>query len=166
MSLTRSAARCLGVVGLATGVALSLAACAQPVSVDAAPYAADPLCAAVVLALPVDLGDLAHLGTTSQATTAWGDPSDPVVLRCGVEPPGPTTDECVTADDGTTSVDWIAVPGAADADGTSPWTFTTYGRTPAVEVLVPASVTRSRSTSFLLDLGPAVAQLPQDGSCL
>ena len=34
------------------------------------------------------------------------------MLRCGVEPLPPTTDRCVTADDGAgTSVDWVTVPG-------------------------------------------------------
>lgn len=149
------------------GVALAaLPGCAQRVSVPAAPDADDPLCAEVVLALPQDLGDLERRGTTSQASVAWGPLADPVVLRCGVEPPTATTDRCVTADDGTTAVDWVAVPGEADAEGASPWTFTTYGRTPAVEVLVPASVTSTRSTSFLLDLGPAISRVEAQRACL
>jgi hypothetical protein len=141
-----------------------LAGCTGAVPVEVAPYAADPLCAEVVLALPRDLGGLARLGTTSQATVAWGDPADPVVLRCGVEPPGPTTDRCVNADDGETSVDWITVPGDEREDGS--WLFTTYGRVPAVEVVVPASVTETSSTSFVLDLGPAVAKVEQTRACL
>ena len=142
-----------------------MASCALQVSVPAAPDAADPQCAAVVLALPADLADLPRLRTGSQATVAWGDPADPVVLRCGVTPPGPTTDRCVTADDGTTSIDWLAVPGV-DGAAPTPWRFTTYGRSPAVEVLVPASLTSTRSTSFLLDLGPAVAKVKQTRTCL
>lgn len=130
-------------------------------SVPVAPHAADPLCADVVLALPQDLGAMPRLRTGSQATVAWGEESDPVVLRCGVEPPGPTTDPCVTADDGAASVDWVSVE---DSDGT--WTFTTYGRSPAVEVVVPASVAAASSTSFLLDLGPAVARVAQTRACL
>lgn len=141
-----------------------VAACTGAVPVEVAPYAADPLCAEVVLALPQDLGGLPRLGTTSQATVAWGDPADPVVLRCGVEPPDPTTDRCVNADDGETSVDWIAVPGDEREDGS--WLFTTYGRAPAVEVVVPATVTETRSTSFVLDLGPAVAKVEQTRACL
>jgi hypothetical protein len=95
---------------------------------------------------------------------AWGDPADPVVLRCGVEPPGPTTDRCVNADDGETSVDWINVPGDEREDGS--WLFTTYGRAPAVEVVIPAAVTETSSTSFVLDLGPAVAKVEQTRACL
>lgn len=147
-------------------LALGLSACAQPVTVRPAPAAADPQCAEVVLALPRTLGDLERLPSGTQAAAMWGDRSDPVVLRCGVEPPGPTTDQCVQADDGEVSVDWIAVAGEETPDGAEPWTFTTYGRVPAVEVVVPASVTSSTSTSFLVDLGAAVAQVEQDRACL
>lgn len=145
---------------------LGTAACTSPVSVPAAPDAANPLCAEVVLALPRELDGMPRLDTGSQATTAWGDRSDPVVLRCGVTPPAPSPDPCVTADDGTVSVDWVAVEGEPGVDGAASWTFTTYGRDPAVEVAVPASVTSSRSTSFLIDLGPAVSRVEQTRSCL
>ncbi|KGM12986.1 DUF3515 domain-containing protein [Cellulomonas bogoriensis] len=145
---------------------LATAACTTPVTVPVAPQAAHPLCADVVLALPDDLGDLQRVRTGSQATAAWGDRGAPVVLRCGVAPPGPSTEHCVSADDGATSVDWIAVPGSEGEGGTTDWTFTTYGREPAVEVQVPAAVTNERSTSFLLDLGPAVAQVEQRRACL
>jgi hypothetical protein len=152
------------VLVLLTGSAL--AGCASPVGVDAAPHAADPLCAEVVLALPRELAGMPRLTTSSQATAAWGDRDAPVVLRCGVEPPPPSTDPCVSADDGAVVVDWLAVEAEPGADGAADWTFTTYGRDPAVEVLVPAEVTASRSTSFLIDLGPAVARVEQTRSCL
>ena len=58
------------------------------------------------------------------------------------------------------------VPGAEDESGASPWTFTTYGRDPAVEVRVPASVTSTRSTSFLLELGAAIERVPATRACL
>jgi hypothetical protein len=145
-----------------------LAACSNPVPVPVAPYAHDPMCARVVLDLPRSLEGLERLPTGSQATVAWGDRAHPVVLRCGVEPPIPSVDHCVTADDGTTAVDWLAVPDEAvgATEDEVPWTFTTYGRSPAVEVRVPAAVVQSRSTSFLVDLGPAVAQVEQTRSCL
>jgi hypothetical protein len=153
------------VVGVLVAGAAS-AACSSPLTVPAAADAANPLCATVVLALPRDLDGMPRIGTGSQATAAWGERSAPVVLRCGVEPPPPTTDPCVTADDGTTAVDWVAVESAPDADGATTWTFTTYGRDPAVEVVVPPSVTDTRSTSFLIDLGPAVARVPASANCL
>lgn len=158
------ALKALAAVLLATGAA---AACTPTVSVEVAPNAADPLCASVVLASPDLLATYSRLDTTSQATTAWGDPTAPIVLRCGVMPPGPTTDRCVTAtDDAGTSVDWIAIEGEAEADGGSTWTFTTYGRKPAVEVTVPPQVTKDSSTAFLVDLAPAVAKAEKLRSCV
>ncbi|WP_129337459.1 DUF3515 family protein [Cellulomonas endophytica] len=140
-----------------------LAGCARGVAVDAAPAATDPLCADVVLATPESLGEgLDRLPTDAQATTAWGGRTDPVVLRCGVEPLGPTAERCVAVETpGGPSVDWVVVE---QDDGS--WTFTTYGRVPAVEVLVPAAFAESRSTSFVPDLGPAVARAPAERSCL
>lgn len=159
-------ARRLGVVGALLAVTGTLGACSAAVSVPAAPYATDPLCAEVVLALPRSLADESKMRTTSQATAAWGTADEAIVLRCGVEPPPPTTEGCVTAEDGITSVDWIAVPGTEDETGAAPWTFTTYGRDPAVEVRVPASITGTRSTSFLLELGSAIERVPATRTCL
>lgn len=153
--------------GTLVAAVLALAGCASPVSVPVAPFAHDPVCAEVVLALPAELAEAPRADTTSQGTAAWtdGDPREAIVLRCGVEPLPPTTEQCVTAtaDDGT-SVDWVTVPG--DEGAGTPWTFTTYGREPAVEVTVPTSVTSERSTSFLVDLGPAVGHAEQTRQCL
>ncbi|WP_454051487.1 DUF3515 family protein [Cellulomonas sp. Marseille-Q8402] len=162
-----------------------LAGCAQAVGVAVAPDATDPDCARVVLALPESLGDgLEQRRTTSQATSAWGEPGDPVTLRCGVEVPGPTTEQCVTVETASgPSIDWLvradAEPADEDADaatggvddlatdpGSSDWTFVTYGRDPAVEVHVPASVVAERSTSFLDALSTAVSQVEASRSCL
>ena len=46
------------------------------------------------------------------------------------------------------------------------WTFTTYGREPAVELHVPAAVAAERSTAFVDQLGPAVALTEQVRSCV
>ncbi|HEX5332325.1 MAG TPA: DUF3515 domain-containing protein [Cellulomonas sp.] len=146
---------------------MALAACAPGVSVAEAPHGADPVCASVVLALPDQLGDLPRLRTTSQASAAWGTPAAHVVLRCGVEVPGPTTVHCVSVDtpDGP-SIDWLALADDPAAQGATSWTFTTYGRDPAVEVRVPAAVASSHSTSFLDQLGPAIAQVEPTRACL
>lgn len=151
----------------AAGLVLALAACAPGVSVAEAPHGADPVCASVVLALPDRLGDLPRQRTTSQASAAWGTAAAPVVLRCGVEVPGPTTVHCVSVEtpDGP-SIDWLAVADDPAAQGTTDWTFTTYGRDPAVEVRVPGSVASTRSTSFLDQLGPAIAQVKPTRACL
>lgn len=63
----------------------------------------------------------------SRGVAAWGDPA--IVARCGKQSPAPTTDPCVDV----SGVDWVATP--LDDGGTM---FTTYGRDPAIEVLVPA----------------------------
>jgi ABC-type Fe3+-hydroxamate transport system substrate-binding protein len=149
-------------------VAVALAGCSRAVSVQVAPAAADPVCASVVLALPGTLAAGGRLDTTSQATAAWGDPAAPIVLRCGVDPPGPTTEKCVTAtDQAGTSVDWVAVQEvAAGAAGGAGWTFTTYGRVPAVELRVPPRVTPQSATSLLVDLTAAVSKTDRVRSCL
>jgi len=159
--------RTMRLSALALLTVATAAACSSAVSVPVAAHAADPVCADVVLALPAELATYPRLRTTSQATTAWGESASPIVLRCGVEPPPPTTDKCVTATDAAgTSVDWIAIEGTAGADGGATWTFTTYGREPAIEVTVPPAVTKDSSTSFLVDLGPAVATTAKLRSCL
>lgn len=145
-----------------TGVLLLVSGCAATVPVTVAPYATDPVCASVVLALPDSLGEgLDRVDTDAQATAAWGDPGSAVVLRCGVEPLGPTTERCqsVTTPQGPT-IDWVVLEDMGD------WTFTTYGRVPAVELVVPQAVAASRSTSFVDLLGPAVALTEQERSCL
>lgn len=146
---------------------VTLAACAPGVSVPEAPHGADPVCASVVLALPAQLGDLPRLRTTSQASAAWGTTAAPVVLRCGVAVPGPTTVHCVSVETpGGPSIDWLALADDPAAQGATSWTFTTYGRAPAVEVRVPAAVASSHSTSFLDQLGPAIAQVDPTRACL
>ena len=174
--------------------AVLVGGCASAVPVEAATHATDPACAALILATPDSLGDgLGRRNTSAQATTAWGNPA--IVLRCGVEPPGPTTQRCetVTSPDGA-SIDWLVVQDdAGDDAGTAPtptaapapttaqptptsgdeplgatdWTFTTYGRVPTVEVHVPAAVAAERSTTFLDGLGAAIAaHTQQQRSCL
>jgi hypothetical protein len=58
---------------------------------------------------------------------AWGDPA--IIARCGLSPVGPTTDQCLDV----SGVDWVA---HQLTDGVR---FTTYGRSPAIEVLVPSA---------------------------
>ncbi len=106
--------------------------------------------------LPDDLGELARVQTTSQSSAAWGEGGDRVVLRCGVEPPGPTTDPCVSVG----AVDWVTTP---PRDG-SPTVYTTYGRTPAVEVAL-AGENPSGADLVLSEVGGAVEALPADRSC-
>lgn len=142
-------------------VAVLLSACSAVVTVPVAPEAHHPDCARIVLALPDRLDGMPRHTTSSQATRAWGEPLEAVTLRCGVPVPPPTEETCTTADDlAGHAVDWISVE---DERG---WTFTTYGRHPAVEVFVPAAVAAERSTSFLLDLGPAIDQVEATRHCI
>lgn len=134
---------------------------ADAVVVAPAPSASAPVCAQVLLLSPYELLGQERRTTTSQASRAWGDP--PIVLRCGVEPPGPSPERCVrvTSDDGE-SVDWLAVEG----DGA--WLFVTYGRTPAVEVVVPTGALPpgAQPTAPLVDLAPAVGVTAVERTCL
>ncbi|MEN0129537.1 MAG: DUF3515 family protein [Brevundimonas sp.] len=149
-----------------TAVVVLLAGCSSTVPTTAATHATDPVCADVVLSTPDELSGLPRRDTNAQATTAWGEPDAAIVLRCGVEPLGPTTDRCVTVEGpGGTSVDWVVKEGDTDSDDADA-TFVTYGRVPAVEVTVPAAVRKLHSTSMLIDLGPAISKTAKQRSCL
>jgi hypothetical protein len=65
--------------------------------------------------------------SSSPSVRAWGEPA--IIARCGLPPIGPTTDQCLDV----SGVDWVA---HRLTDGVR---FTTYGRTPAIEVLVPSA---------------------------
>jgi hypothetical protein len=85
----------------------------------------------------------------SGSVAAWGDPA--IIARCGLEPLGPTTDDCVTVD----GVDWVV---RRLSDGSM---ATTYGRDPAVEVLAPGAY---GPVPLLLPAFTAVAaSLPENG---
>lgn len=131
---------------------LSTAACASTASVEPAPDAAEPTCAEVMLALPETIGDHDLRQTDSQATAVWGEPAA-AVLRCGVEPPGPSTEHCVSAD----GVDWLSVEEDEN------WRLTSYGREPTVEMVL--DVERVASSSAMMAVGGAVENVEQDRTC-
>ena len=106
-----------------------------------------------MVALPDSLADAQRRTTSSQATAAWGDPSA-VILRCGVQVPGPTTDKCVTVN----GVDWVI------KEGETAWTITTYGRNPATELLLEKN--KLPSDTVLSEISTAVAKIPATGGCL
>ncbi len=113
-----------------------------------------PACQAVADRWPASVGGLEPRVTAvqSRGVAAWGDP--PIVARCGKAPPGPTVDPCIDID----GVDWVATE--LD-DGTM---FTTYGRSPAVEVLVPAEY--DTAPLWLPPFNEAVRQVDQTlGAC-
>lgn len=136
-------------------VALMLAGCSPTVALEPAADAASPLCAEVTVRLPDTIGELQSRETNAQATGAWGEPTA-VILRCGVPSPAPTaTLPCITVD----GVDWLR----DDSDDPN-FVFTTYGREPAVEVIIDGVEASGLET--LTALAPAVSRLPVTGACI
>ena len=121
-----------------------------------APEAAAPECAAVTVRLPDSVAGLAKRATNAQATGAWGNPAA-VLLRCGLPELAPTADRCVTVN----GIDWVE----REEDAATRWVYTTYGRAPAVEVVIDPSSGVSGSDA-LVDLGTAVSFLPKTGGCV
>lgn len=111
----------------------------------------DPLCAEVTVRLPDSVDGQDRQWTDAQATGAWGSPAA-VLLTCGVTPPGPSTLPCETVN----GVDWLI-----DGSDAPNYLFTTYGRTPAVEVYLDYDVVSGNES--LQALSSAVGTLPADG---
>ncbi|WP_380168704.1 DUF3515 domain-containing protein [Jannaschia sp. R86511] len=147
-------------VGAVLGGSLLLSACSAAVPVQAAPEGGSPGCATVMAALPATLADAPRRDTTGGAgTAAWGDPA--ILLRCGVEPLGATSQPCVgvPTDDGG-EVDWVVLAG----DGTGS-IVRTYGRVPAVEVEVPGRYGPA-PVSVLPGLGEALQAIEPTSVCV
>lgn len=150
----RGAAVALASVALAAA-SLLLSGCTAAVPLEPAPDAENPSCADVVVHLPATVADQPERETNAQGTGAWGSPDATVLLHCGVTVPGPTTLPCVTVD----GVDWI------NDDSKAPlYRFTTYGRTPATEVVVDSG--KVSGSTVLVDLASAVSHVPAKRSCV
>lgn len=147
---TRRAFRLVTIATLAAATASLLSGCAAAVSLQPGDDANNPDCAYVSVALPPTVAGLAERDTDAQATGAWGSPAS-ILLRCGVDVPEPTTLECTTVN----GVDWII----DDSDAPN-YRFTTYGRDPAIEVIVDSSVTLG--STALVDLEPAISNVPTE----
>ncbi|MCY7413441.1 MAG: DUF3515 domain-containing protein [Salinibacterium sp.] len=140
------------VAGLLIGL---LAGCAPTVALEPADDAVNPACAEVIVRLPDTVAELPRRSTNAQATGAWGEPTA-VILRCGVPVPAPTAAlACVTVD----GVDWLR-----DDSNDPSFVFTTYGRNPAIEVIIDSNTVSGFGA--LNDLARAVSQLPIEGKCL
>jgi hypothetical protein len=134
---------------------LLLAGCAPVVALDPAADAANPKCADVIVQLPETVAGLESRETNAQGTGAWGQPAS-VILRCGVPVPAPTaTLPCITVE----GVDWLR----DDSDDPN-FVFTTYGRDPAVEVIVDDR--KASGLSTLSDLSSAVSAIAAEGACV
>ncbi|WP_198393710.1 DUF3515 domain-containing protein [Brevibacterium yomogidense] len=149
----RIAQRAAAGIAVLTAV-VTLSGCTDVLVVDPAENAADPDCALPILLMPDEIGDLPQRTTSSQGTTGWGEPAS-VIVRCGVPEPAPTTDPCITVDD----VDWVQVRAEEDT-----WQFVTYGRSPAIEVLVTPSVVSGATA--LASVSSAVKDIEQTAACV
>ena len=134
-------------------MALGVVSCGT-VQVPPAPDATDPVCADIMLGAPPEVLGLERVETSSQGTAAWGSGEDTVVMRCGVTPPGPTTDQCTTlADENEIEVDWVVKEIEGDT-----FLYTTYGREPAIDVTVPRSASPDQPSGAALDLAQVVTR--------
>ena len=130
-----------------------LTGCAATVNLEPAEYANDPSCAEVSVRYPAQISDLDQRYTNAQATTAYGEPAA-VLVRCGLEPVFASTLPCVTAAD----VDWLV----DDSDAPN-FRFVSFGRSPAVEVIVDSQAASGITT--LESLSQAVSRLPATAFC-
>lgn len=140
-------------------VLVAASACTAPVVIDPAPYAADPQCAAVMLGIPHEVGGLSLRPTSSQATAVYGTDAM-ITVRCGVEPPGPSSERCLAIDTASASQDWLVTE-----DDTS-WIAVSFGRSPATEVVIPKIRADKAVGEILAQFGPAASQAESNGlSC-
>ncbi|MGY3128295.1 hypothetical protein ACVWW9_001794 [Agrococcus sp. UYP33] len=143
----------------AAAAVLALSGCAAAVILPPADEASAPGCAAVVVSLPEALGDeslpqpLERRTTTAQGASAFGDPSA-VTLRCGMPEPAPSTARCITIGE----VDWLEVAAEENI-----WTFVSYGRSPATEVVIDTDVVSA--VTALEGVSSAVARTDRTGAC-
>lgn len=146
--------RRLAVVAGALILLGALAGCSTTIHVDPADDANNAACADVSVLLPDAIGDLDRVWTDAQATGAWGDPT--VVLRCGVDVPAPSDLVCQTIG----GVDWLVLAQEDERQR-----LVTYGRDPAVEVIIKRgsdidfrSIVEKLSTSIQSGLQPSTAK--------
>ncbi|MCW2753511.1 MAG: hypothetical protein JWQ32_922 [Marmoricola sp.] len=107
-------------------------------------------CATLIASVPANVGNQRrHTTSGSPYAAAWGDPA--IVLRCGVGTPAEFTR--FSACQRVNGVDWFA-PDRMFTDQSSDVLLTTIGRSPRVEVLVPARYRPPLAT--MVDLAPTI----------
>lgn len=155
---------------------LALSSCATPVHLTPGAQAPDPICARVLQKMPREIQGMKQIPTDAQGTMAYGTSEAPITIRCGIAPPPPTTDRCLSVSASTSkdgekdAIDWInpeagselIPPHAPD----SAWTFLSYGRSPAVEVIVPAETGLEQPTAVLLAMASAVKVVEATKHCV
>ena len=135
-----------GAIGMML-LAFPLSGCSTVVHLDPAPEANSEACANVTVRLPGEVGGFRSQDTDAQATSAWGNPVS-VFLRCGVPSPTVSVLRCITLE----SIDWLI-----DTSNSKYVVATTYGRTPATQVIMAKDVPPG---TILGELAPAVSHLP------
>jgi hypothetical protein len=116
----------------AAAACLLLAGCSPTVTLPPAPEATAVGCAGVVVRLPDHLLTDQKRETDAQGTAAWGEPVR-ISLRCGVTGTPPSS-QCVTFE----GVDWKVQP--VPAARPKQYVLTTFGRSPAVQVVFDAGL--------------------------
>ncbi|MGC1208375.1 MAG: DUF3515 family protein [Ornithinimicrobium sp.] len=119
-------------IGAIAGLAVLSSGCSSAIKV--VPFEGadeNPACTQIAEQWPTTVGGQSARVTAvdSDTVAAWGDPA--IIARCGAPILGPTTEQCLDI----AGIDWVAV--TLD-DGVR---FTTFGRDPALEVLVPDAYT-------------------------
>ncbi|WP_193598760.1 DUF3515 family protein [Microbacterium sp. YJN-G] len=136
---------------------LVLTGCSSTVALRPAPHANDPACADVTVRLPDAIGDQDRRWTDTQATGAYGDPTS-VIIGCGVEVPGPTSElQCASLE----GIDWLV-----DESEAPNMRMTTYGRDPAVQVFVDTTVIGSNEVLADSGLVSALRTIPAERACI
>ena len=150
MKMSRLAALSAAAIALT----LSLSACSPTVSLEPAADANNPGCADVIVRLPDAVDGQESRTTNAQSTAAWGNPAT-VILRCGIEPVEISTLPCVTAN----GVDWII-----DESAKPSFRFISFGRTPALEVIVDSE--NAVGVNVLDSLAQAVKSIEPTKNCV
>ena len=150
MKMSRLAALSAAAIALT----LSLSACSPTVSLEPAADANNPGCADVIVRLPDAVDGQERRNTNAQSTAAWGNPAT-VILRCGIAPVEISTLPCVTAN----GVDWII-----DESAKPSFRFISFGRTPALEVIVDSE--NAVGVNALDSLAEAVKSIEPTKKCV
>jgi hypothetical protein len=150
MKMSRLAALSAAAIALT----LSLSACSPTVSLEPAADANNPGCADVIVRLPDAVDGQERRTTNAQSTAAWGNPAT-VILRCGITPVEISTLPCVTAN----GVDWII-----DESAKPNFRFISFGRTPALEVIVDSE--NAVGVNALDSLAEAVKSIEPTKKCV
>ncbi|MBV7411878.1 DUF3515 domain-containing protein [Dermabacteraceae bacterium TAE3-ERU27] len=145
-------------------VVFALSGCT--VTVPAAPSASSPVCAEIVRSAPAELSGLPRRETSSQGSVAWGRGENLIVLRCGVTPPGPTTERCTSLEDAAGNRVDVLIETDEKPGEESIVTFRSYGLSPALDMTVPRSAVPGGQVSApLLELTPLLTKVPVHSRC-